>query len=241
MIKIVRLGALFLAKLVVAGGAFALLTAPPQRKTDDQQQLQQELQENAAFLEGQESYAGSVPDTSKPYEQPEAEADFAVSDMPELTIIGDSVMLGAAVEVQKVFPESVVDAKESRQAWDGTAVVEELRRQGNLGNIVVVALGSNGSFSQNTGQEVLDAIGSDCTIYWSIPYGKYLYYQADIARILDDLAKENENLTILDWPGAAEKHPEWFYDDGMHLNESGQEGYAAFLLEAIGGQAMAQP
>lgn len=38
---------------------------------------------------------------------------------------------------------------------------------------------------------------------------------------------------FLDWPGTASRHTDWFYEDGMHLNEEGQAGYAKFLLEQL--------
>lgn len=31
----------------------------------------------------------------------------------------------------------------------------------------------------------------------------------------------------------ASAHTDWFYDDGMHLNAAGQNGYAEFILEQL--------
>lgn len=55
--------------------------------------------------------------------------------------------------------------------------------------------------------------------------------------MLETLKEKNPGLVLLDWPSEAQQHPEWFYDDGIHLNPDGQQGYAAFLKSCLcGGQ-----
>lgn len=132
-----------------------------------------------------------------------------------------------------MIPDCVVDAKESRQVWDTIKVVNELDDHGELGDTVIIALGANGSFDESMGQRLLDAIGTERTVYWITAYGKFLYWQEDVNGMIEKLAEKNENLNILDWASIASEHPEWFYDDGMHLNSEGQTGYADFIAEHI--------
>lgn len=239
--KIRELASLLLAGIAVTGGAFTLLTAPDQLASGDQQRLQQELQENAGLLEEQadsDHSVNSIPRAvsgndftdADPMEQPSQEKSLSA-----FTAIGDSVMLGAVPEMQRLLPGGIIDAKEFRQVWDAVFVIRDLDYKGDLRDIVVVALGSNGSFGKSSGQELIDALGPDRTIYWIAPFGQYLTWQESTTRILNELAEENENLTIWDWPETASQHTDWFYDDGMHLNEEGQAGYAAFLLEQLEG------
>lgn len=216
-----------------------MLTAPNQLESDDQKQLQQELQENAVLLE--EGAVSAQPVITAPseilYENPAVSSLIENQSQEEasltFTAIGDSVMLGAVPEIQRLLPGGVIDAKEFRQIWDAASVIQDLNARGELRDIVVVALGSNGSFSKSSGQELIDALEPDCTIYWVAPFGRHLTWQESTIRILNELAEENENLTILDWPKTAAQHTDWFYDDGMHLNTEGQTGYAAFLLEQL--------
>lgn len=58
--KIQKLASLLLAAIVVAGGAFALLTSPNQLESEDQKRLQQELQENSALLDNNKADELSV-------------------------------------------------------------------------------------------------------------------------------------------------------------------------------------
>lgn len=238
--KIWELASLILAASVTAGGAFALLTSPDQLESEDQKRLQQELQENAAFLENkEESMLSAVPvPPTIPNEAPTTSATME-NNLQEkgavtFTAIGDSVMLGAAPEIQTVLPGGIVDAKEFRQVWDAMSVICDLDAKGKLLDTVVIALGGNGSFSKKTGQELIDTLGTERTIYWLAPFGQFLTWQESTLEILQELAKENDNLTILNWPETASKHTDWFYDDGMHLNAEGRTGYAEFMLEQLG-------
>lgn len=237
--KIQELSSLLLAGIVVVSGAFALLTAPGQQAIGDQERLQQELQENAILLERGIASDHPVPSTASVTPDENPAASFPIKNhsqeetSPAFTAIGDSVMLGAVPQLQHVFPAGIINAQESRQVWDAVSVIRDLQVRGDMRNIVVVALGSNGSFRKSSGQELIDALGPERAIYWIAPFGQYLNWQESTTRILNELAEENENLTILDWPGTASRHTNWFYEDGMHLNEEGQAGYAKFLLEQL--------
>ena len=219
---------LVLALVLSLLGALALMTAPKESGTQDSRILQQELARNAAGLESMQENDDTTDTTMS--------SDFADdAETPLITAVGDSVMLGAAPAILDAFPGSTVDAKESRQVWDAPDVLDKILAEGKMNDTVVIALGINSSFTEETGQEILDDLG-DRTIYWIIPYGKSISYLSNVQETLESLQENNENLTLLDWPSTAEQHPEWFYDDGIHLNPDGQEGYASFLKSAICGQ-----
>lgn len=237
--KIRELASLLSAAIVTAGGTFALLTSPNQLESEDQKRLQQELQENAALLENNETEelsAVSIPHVilnEAPTVSETVENYSQEKESPAFTAIGDSVMLGAVPEIQTILPDGIIDAKEFRQVWDTMSAIHDLDTKGKLLDTVVIALGGNGSFSKNSGQELIDTLGTERTIYWIAPYGQFLTWQESTLKILHELAEENDNLTILDWPEIASAHTDWFYDDGMHLNAKGQTGYAEFMLEQL--------
>ena len=72
-----------------------------------------------------------------------------------LVALGDSVMLGAAEELQARGFQ--VDAVVSRQMKDFVPTMATLRDNGTFGSVVVIHLGTNGPFSQET----LDAMLAD--------------------------------------------------------------------------------
>lgn len=152
--------------------------------------------------------------------------------MGSVTAIGDSVMLGAAAALQDAIPGITVDAKESRQVAAACDIVLDMESRGTLGDTVVIALGTNGWFDPADGQDILDEIGSQRRIFWVLSYGTT--WQDSVNSEIESLASANANVTVLDWPAAAAGHPEWFYEDGIHLDPDGQAGYAEFVRESIG-------
>lgn len=210
---------LILAAFFAIAGLICLILAPSQPFTDDSRQLQQELQQNGEMLDKAKAESEQTPETE------EAENDF--------TAIGDSVLLGASQQILDLYPDSVIDASVSRQVLDAPDIIKSLKNDGRLYHTVIIALGVNGQFTQAVGQQVLDTIGSDHRIYWVIPYGANITYLDKINSVLQALAKANANLTLNDWPSVAVQHPEWFYDDGVHLNIDGQSGFAQFIQQSL--------
>ncbi len=150
-----------------------------------------------------------------------------------ITAIGDSVMLGAAGALQDEIDGITVDAKESRQVRAAKEIAADMKKNGTLGDTVIIALGTNGTFNQATGQALLDEIGHDRHIYWVLTYGKDLSWMQDVNATINDLAENNSNVRLIDWPAAATANPDWLYGDGIHLNPTGQKGYAKMIRDAV--------
>ena len=153
---------------------------------------------------------------------------------PKITCVGDSVMLGAAPELMQAIPDGVIDAKESRQARDGVEILEGLKEENKLGSTVVIELGTNCYFSQATGQEIIDYLGKDTKIYWVTVYGKYLQDQERTNGVIRQLAKDNKNVEVIAWDALGAENPDWFYNDGIHLNGAGRSAYAKMICNALG-------
>ena len=104
----------------------------------------------------------------------------AVTKRHLVTVIGDSVFLGASVAFQQQCENAVVDAKISRQVVQALDVAKQLDKKNKLGDIVIIALGTNGNFNSKSGQKLIDYLGKDRTIYWIDTYGKHLDIQKDV-------------------------------------------------------------
>jgi lysophospholipase L1-like esterase len=225
----------WLVAAAIAAGAFALVQAPAD--ADDLDQLQSELEENAAH--SGETAPTPSPDLDGMFEEtdeewPEATPPDPHTDPATVTCVGDSVMLGALPALQQTMPGCVVDAKESRQAAEAIGILQNLDAQGKLGSVVVIALGTNGPFSVEFGQSVIDWLGPDRQVYWVTAYGATLRWQEESNSTIRAIAEQNENVSLIDWAGIAPEHPEWFYSDGIHLQQAGQQGYADFVAREIG-------
>lgn len=150
-----------------------------------------------------------------------------------VSVIGDSVFLGAAPDFLKLHKNTVIDCKISRQVRQAYDVARNLNKKGKLGDIVIIALGTNGPFSMETGRELIDYLGAGRTIYWINVYGKNLSVQKDVNKTIRKLAEKNSNVHIIKWSQKGKKHPGWFYQDGIHLNPKGQKKFAKFIYNNI--------
>jgi hypothetical protein len=156
-----------------------------------------------------------------------------VSGFP-LVALGDSVMLGAAEELQARGFQ--VDALQSRQMNTFVPTMQALRDNGTFGSVVVVHLGTNGGFSQETLDAMLATVAD-------VPVVLLLTGKADRGWIADNNAKlravpsTHPNVTVVDWEVLSPScEGRCFYDDGIHLTQSGQNFYADVI-----GRVLAQP
>lgn len=162
------------------------------------------------------------------------EMEVPVSTQPQMvTIIGDSITLGASGEILSIMPECIIDAKKSRQVEEGIEIAQNLKAQGLLGDIVIIALGTNGSFSDEVAAELLACIGEERTIYWVTAYGTNLSWKDEVNAKIKNLSKKYDNIYILDWEQVASEHNEWFCEDGIHLTIEGQAGFAKFIMNSF--------
>ena len=203
--------------LAMAVGVWSL--APEAAASRDLGTLERQLARNRAAIEA--AAAGT------PAPRPK-------TDSANVTMVGDSVMLGALPALQKTLPGCTVDAKVSRQVWDTPAVLDALEEEGRLGPVVVLALGTNGTFAPEQGQALIDRLGPERHIYWVTAYGSALSWQNQSNETISALAKKNANVTLIDWASLAPGHEAWFWSDGIHLQTEGQLAYAELIAEEIG-------
>lgn len=200
---------------------YGILQAP----SSDQNEMEQELKEREQQL------AKTAPRTSTPEESKTTQKP--VTEKRTITVIGDSVFLGASPSFLKLEKEAVIDAKISRQVRHGMDVAKKLNKKGKLGNTILISLGTNSPFNPVTGQELIDYLGKERTIYWINAYGKNLEFQKEVNQTIQELVKRNSNVHLIPWAKEAKKHPDWFYQDGTHLNTKGQDGFAAYIWDKI--------
>ena len=146
--------------------------------------------------------------------------------------LGDSVMLGATEELNA--RGVVVDAVKSRQFTAFLPEVRTIRANGLLGSVVVVHLGTNGPFTQ----ESLDAM---MELLWDVPAVIFVTGKADREwvggnnEMLRALPSTWPNVSVIDWEVLAPLCPgDCFYSDGIHLNQAGQDYYADVVGRVIG-------
>ncbi len=165
-------------------------------------------------------------------------ATAPVAQVPAVTAIGDSVMLGAGRELSDAIDGRTgagtvrVDATEDRQLADAVELVRQYRKQHLLGNEVIVHLGTNGPVEALDFERLMNALDGVphviiVNVYVPRPW------EQEVNDTLAAGVAARENAVLVDWHSYGDAHPELFYDDGIHLTPDGAKAYAQLIAAAV--------
>ncbi|QWG67193.1 acetyltransferase [Bacillus mycoides] len=151
---------------------------------------------------------------------------------PNVTAIGDSVMIDIAPYLKNAFPDIRIDAQIGRQLSKAIPVVEQLKNEGNLGNYVIIGLGTNGAFTTEQLVSLMELIGNE---------RKMIFINTRVPRPWESIVNERlkvtaskyPNVTLVDWYAASAGKRDYFAPDGVHLTNVGAEAYAALVVKAV--------
>ncbi|HJF19448.1 MAG TPA: acetyltransferase [Enterococcus columbae] len=219
-------------------GLFGILTAPSNTKTAEQQAFEQQLLENKKKADATKSNSSNTIQNTSSADTLEGKYQLTTKQIEtakelSVTAIGDSVMLGSVEELKEVFPKIVVDADVGRQLYNGTEIIQKLIDQNLLADCVILALGTNGVYSEENFDQMMQLIGKKRQVYLVNTYVPTQRWQDDVNRFLAKKAKEYSNITLINWNQLAKKHEDWFETDNVHLKSDGQIGYTSLLAKSV--------
>jgi hypothetical protein len=147
--------------------------------------------------------------------------------------LGESVMLGAVTNLQA--GGFFVDALKGRQGSDMAALVETMRANNQLGEIVVIQIGTNGSVSWEDLQRIMAQLPSDKTpkvVFLTVRVPKR--WQDANNLMIHALPDHYDNVTVLDWQFASMGTN--LCSDGTHIACGGgaAQYYTNLIFDAIG-------
>ena len=146
--------------------------------------------------------------------------------------VGDSVMLGSAKKLKSYG--ITVDASKNRQVIDAVQIFNYYKSVNELGDVVVIHLGTNGITKAATFERILKPLANvKRVVILTMRVPGRASEQLNNA-VINNLPAAHSNVTILDWYTLSKPHPEWFNSDGIHPNAVGQDNYVALILQAIG-------
>jgi peptidoglycan/LPS O-acetylase OafA/YrhL len=146
--------------------------------------------------------------------------------------LGDSVMLGAAVELNGAG--FCVDAVVSRAFINGLQQVIDLHAANRLGPIVVVALGTNGPIGSDDLSRMMNEVSGVPTVVVVTTRAARDYVGPNNDK-LRALPATYPNVKVVDWANIAGSCPgNCFYDDGIHLRPDGRRFYAEQIAAVTG-------
>jgi len=149
-----------------------------------------------------------------------------------ITAIGDSVMLGAAPEIEKRLGGDVVDATVSRQFLAAPALVERLVDGPVPPQVIIVGLGTNGPAQVQHFDQVMEAAGSDrLMVFVNVRMPRT--WEGASNRTIAEGVERYGNAVLVDWYSTTRDRDDLFAADGLHPKQAGRVIMAELIAEAI--------
>ncbi len=151
---------------------------------------------------------------------------------PQITAIGDSVMLAAAPELESRFPGISIDAAVSRRLPQAVDIVDADVAAGTLRPVVVVGLATNGPIDRTTLQRIRDDLGPDrelVVVSAQAPRG----WIDPNNEILSAFADRYRDVELADWHDAAQPILGDLNRDQIHFGPTGARVYTDAIQQAL--------
>jgi peptidoglycan/LPS O-acetylase OafA/YrhL len=162
-----------------------------------------------------------------PIIEPDPQTD---PDLKTITVIGDSILHDVAPFFKNHYPEANIDYRVGRQMSEMPEVLKQLESSGQLGEYVIIQLGTNGPFVKT---DLINMIkGLENKKVYLVNCRVPRAWESTVNRTLEEVVKSMPNTVLVDWYSASAGHPEYFANDGVHLTRAGGETYAN-LIAAI--------
>jgi peptidoglycan/LPS O-acetylase OafA/YrhL len=157
-----------------------------------------------------------------------------------LDAVGDSVMLASAPQLREVYPAMNIDAAVSRQMSSLPAIVQALKDSGQLREILVVGLGTNGPIARATLDQVRELLGPNRQMV-VINVEEPRSWEGEVNGTLSQFASDYENVELSDWYTAISPHISILAHDHIHPGPTGGRIYTAALQSALSRLAALPP
>lgn len=151
----------------------------------------------------------------------------------KVTLVGDSVLLGASPYLQRRLPSASVDAKVGRQGSDGLKLVQSLRETAQLGDAAVIHLGTNGYLAEKQFRALLAQLSDRKTVVVLNVYGAKRWTSPN-NELIGRVSQSFDNVRLVDWHAIGQANPDYFVQDGIHLSGAGIHAYYNQIRMALG-------
>lgn len=214
--------------------------------TKAQDELKTMLTENSQYIDQKKEAQKKETPKEKPAE-PEAitnpnkdellaqgytEEQIRLGEKLEITAVGDSLLLNIAPNLTDIFPKITVDGEIGRQLMNSISIFEEMNQQKELKQNVLIVLGTNGNFTSNDLEKIIDIAGTKRNIFLvntNVPQG----WEGEVNQLLQEAADKHNNVYLIDWKGYSTGNVDWFYEDNTHVNEDGSKKFAYLVSSKI--------
>ncbi len=148
------------------------------------------------------------------------------------TLFGDSVLLSIFKDIQKVYPNGVVDARIERQLYQSMPEITQLTENQLMNNPVIISLGTNGAFTFLQAENFIKKVGMDRQIFFMTTTVPKIW-QNQVNHTIAHLADKYSNVYVIDWYQYSQNHSEWFFDNQVLPNDEGSKEMSIFIAKEV--------
>ena len=149
----------------------------------------------------------------------------------QLVLVGDSLGVNVGNRLKELYPNSITDAKISRQLYDSIGIVESYSGYDSENTALIIMLGTNGYFSESNLEELVSSFPKSKKLIVNIK--SQIAWEDSSNKIIADFAKKNKNTVLIDWNSLATQHPEYLEPDNTHLNYMGVDALIKMFEEEL--------
>lgn len=114
------------------------------------------------------------------------------------------------------------------QVYTAIDILRARRASGQLGEVVVVHLGNNGTFTEEQFDDVMQTLsGVDRVVFVNVRVPRA--WERPNNQVISEGVQRYPNAVLVDWYSASANRPELFYGDGFHLRPVGQRAYTDLI------------
>ncbi len=183
----------------------------------------------------------TLPGETVPASTAAPETTVPIENRPPLAI-GESVMLGAVSQLQA--GGFTVNADVSRQGETTANIVGQYRASGQVGQTIVIQVGTNGPVSQATFDQIMSFLPAEEVeqVVFLTVYAPRPWIEGN-NQIIWSLPSAYPHVKVLDWAGLVSSgQVPGLAGDGIHLGTTAaKQFYANYIFEVIGRRDLVQP
>ena len=146
--------------------------------------------------------------------------------------IGDSVMLGSKIEIEKRLADGIVDATVSRQFLHAPSLVAGMMARSDPPEVIVIGLGTDGPVQERHFDEVMDNAGPEPLVVFvnvRVPRS----WEAESNARLSEGVERYDNAVLVDWYTPTRDRDDLFTRGGFHPRPQGRVMMAELIAAAI--------
>jgi peptidoglycan/LPS O-acetylase OafA/YrhL len=155
------------------------------------------------------------------------------SNFGTVTVIGDSVLLGTSKTLRDYVRAARIDAEGSRNISQGARIVTALKREGRLGEYVVLILATNKvAGDAEIAERIVQNIGPGHRIIFVTGHGNKS--TLPLNRAYRSLAEKYPYVTVADWDAAISPFEYLLSTDNIHMGDPASKRiFAQCIVDAL--------